>query len=244
MHLDVLHSYTKGWKTYTLSYYDIRLKELVRLATMETSTEDKDCCKLFFININKMLQEKICEDQNIESSSYFFNPYHLKDDEHGGNKIGMRDVFGVAFVNERTSSCEFHLDQSVKNHKKYLNKESREFYGELCTSLKTSNTVEMFDTNRKLLESLISKQIPGDQKPLNDALKFWLRCKHRWALCYRSTVHNVPRSSLAEAAQAAMKVDDGKNLSLVDTVIAATIDSIRLKAKFVNRERGIVSLRN
>ena len=99
---------------------------------METSTEDKDCCKLFFININKMLQEKICEDQNIESSSYFFNPYHLKDDEHGGNKIGMRDVFGVAFVNERTSSCEFHLDQSVKIHKKYLNKESRESYGELC----------------------------------------------------------------------------------------------------------------
>ena len=102
----------------------------------------------------------------------------------------------------------------------------------------------MFDTNRKLLESLISKQIPGNQKPSSDTLKFWLRCKHRWTLCYRSTVHNVPRSSLAEAAQAAMKADGGKNLSLVDTVIAATIDSIRLKAKFVNRERGIASLRN
>ena len=37
-----------------------------------------------------------------------------------------------------------------------------------------------------------------------------------------------------------MKRDDGKNLSLVDTVIAATIDSIGLKAKLVNRERGIV----
>ena len=41
-----------------------------------------------------------------------------------------------------------------------------------------------------------------------------------------------------------MKTDGGKNLFLVDTVIAATINSIRLKAKFVNRERGIVSLRN
>ena len=41
-----------------------------------------------------------------------------------------------------------------------------------------------------------------------------------------------------------MKADGGKNLSLVATVIAATIESIRLKAKFVNRERGIVSLRN
>ena len=159
--LDVLHSHAKGWKTYTLSYYDIRLKELVCLASMETLTEDKDCCKLFFTNINKMLEEKICGDQNIESSSYVFNPYHLKDDEHGENKIGMQDVFAEAFVNELTSSCEFHLDHSVKNHKKYLNKESRECYEELCTSFKTSNTAQMFDTNRKLLESLI---VWADQK--------------------------------------------------------------------------------
>ena len=62
VHLDVLHSHTKGWKTYTLSYYDIRLKELVRLTSMEISTDDKDCCKLFFSNVNKMLQEKIYED--------------------------------------------------------------------------------------------------------------------------------------------------------------------------------------
>ena len=82
----------------------------------QTSTEDKDCCKMFLTNINKMSQEKICEDQNIESSSYIFNPYHLKDNEHGGNKTGMRDVFGEAFVNKRNSSYEFHLDQSVKSH--------------------------------------------------------------------------------------------------------------------------------
>ena len=84
----------------------------------------------------------------------------------------------------------------------------------------------MFDTNRKLLESLISKQIPGIQKSLDDPLKFWLCCKHRWALCYRSIVPKVPPSSLAEAAQAAVTAYAGENLSLVYTVIAATIDSI------------------
>ena len=92
---------------------------------------------------------------------------------------------------------------------------------------KSYNTVEMFGTNRKLLESLISKQIPGIQKSLDDPLQFWLCCKHKWALCYRSTVQKVPPSSLAEAAQAAMTADTGENLSLVDTVVAATIDSIR-----------------
>ena len=110
----------------------------------------------------------------------------------------------------------------------------------MCTNLKTSNCVEMFETNRKLLESLMSKQIPGNQKPLKDALKFWLSCKHRWALCYRSSVHNVPLSRLAEAAQAAMKADGRKNLSLVYTVIAATIDSIRLISKFVDIEGGVL----
>ena len=155
----------------------------------------------------------------------------------------MRDVFGEAFVKERTSSGEFNVDHSVKIHKKYLNKESRDFYGELCAGLKTSDTVEMFDTNRKLLESLISKQIAGNQKLLNDSLKFWLRWNYRWALCHRSTVHNIPRSSLAEAVQAAMKADGGKNLSLVDAVIAGTIESIRLKANFFSRGKCIVSLR-
>ena len=85
----------------------------------------------------------------------------------------------------------------------------------------------MFDTNRKLLESLISKQIPGIQKSLDNPLKFSLCCKHRQALCYRNIVQKVPPSSLAEAAQAAMTAYAGENLSLVDTVIAATIDSIR-----------------
>ena len=95
----------------------------------------------------------------------------------------------------------------------------------------------MLDTNRKLLESVISSEIPGNQKPLNNPLKIWLRCKHRWVFCYRSTLSKFPLSSLTEAAQAAMKANGGKNLSLVDTVFAATIYSIRLKAKFIIRER-------
>ena len=55
-----------------------------------------------------LLTLRKCYKKYIESSTYFFNPYHLKDDEHGGNKIGMQDVFGEAFLNERASTCEFH----------------------------------------------------------------------------------------------------------------------------------------
>jgi len=158
IHLDVLHSHTKGWKTYTLSYYDQILRQMVKVATMECPTEDKKCCKLFFTVINEMLQEYTCDKESIVESSYVLNPYHLKDDENGGNKIGMREVLGEAFVNERTSSCEYHFDASVKVHKKYVSVASRQFYSELCISLKASATEELFQENKMLLETLIGKQ--------------------------------------------------------------------------------------
>ena len=57
VYLDALHPYTKGWKTYTLSYYDILIQQMVRLCTMQCPKEDRICCELFFRFINKMLQE-------------------------------------------------------------------------------------------------------------------------------------------------------------------------------------------
>ena len=55
--LDVLHSRCKTWRTYTLSYYDIVLKQLVKLATMEVERENGKYCEIFFQQINKMLIE-------------------------------------------------------------------------------------------------------------------------------------------------------------------------------------------
>ena len=55
-----------------------------------------------------------------DEENYSFNPFHLKDDENGGNKIGMANVLGKKFVEERTPSCEYHLQESVKRHSKYV----------------------------------------------------------------------------------------------------------------------------
>ena len=75
VYLDVLHSYTKGWKTYTLSHYDILIRQMVRLCTMVCPKEDRICCELFFRLINKMLQEYICDEEGLETTEYVFNPY-------------------------------------------------------------------------------------------------------------------------------------------------------------------------
>ena len=116
--LHVLYSRCKSWKTNTLSYYDRILKKSVKLANMETLTENAEYCELFFELINEM----ICKfDNNKESSE--FNLVHMKCNEHPGNQIAIKKVFGVKFYQERTSSCEYHFNKSVEKHKKFLRNE-------------------------------------------------------------------------------------------------------------------------
>ena len=55
---------------------------------------------------------------------------------------------------------------------------------------------------------------------------------------YRVGLHNIPKSSLAETAQASMKAASEKNISLVDATYADITDSARLDAKWINRIEG------
>ena len=81
VHLDVVHSRCKSWKTYTMSYYDVRLKSMVKLCTMDTFTESKETCTIFLQLINQMLQDYMREEGLLCAESYCFNPCHLKDDK-------------------------------------------------------------------------------------------------------------------------------------------------------------------
>ena len=130
------------------------------------------------------------------------------------------------------------MEQSVENDKKYVAKESRELYTNLCNSLKHSSTTEISNSNEALLVILISNQVRGNRKPLLNALDFWLKSKHRWALCFQHSVHQIPGSSLAEAAQASIKADSGNNLSLLNAVINYTLDSLRHEANICNHQAG------
>ena len=121
--LDVLHSRCKSWKTYTLSYYDSILKELVKLVTMETVTENAEYCELFL----ELINEIICKFNNNKESSKI-NPVHMKYNKHSGNQIAIKNVFGVKFYQERTSSCEYHFNKSVEKHKKFLRNEDISTY--------------------------------------------------------------------------------------------------------------------
>ena len=93
VHLDVIHSRTKGFKTYSLSYYDLRLNSMVVLCTMDCISECKEMCTIFLEKRNEMLRKQ-ASDNGESTEDVELRPFHLNDDEHEGNKIGMANVFG------------------------------------------------------------------------------------------------------------------------------------------------------
>ena len=189
---------------------------------MKTVTENAEYCELFFELINEM----ICKFNNNKESSKF-NPVHRKYDEHPGNQIAIKNVFGIKFYQERTSSCEYHFNKSVN--------EDISTYKKLWADMKNSVTTESYEICKQRMIKLIGVQEISARKPLFDTLEFWDSIKSRWATSYWVGLHNIPKSSLAEAAQASMKAASEKNISLVDATYADIIDSARLDAKWINR---------
>ena len=213
----------KSWKTYTWSYYEDLLRELIKLAIMKTKNQDKHCCALFLRGINRMCQNFINKADGTTCLTYSFNSREMKSDEHPGNRIAIEKVFGKGFLENRTSSCSYHFDKSVARHKVYIKKKYIQIYMKLTSNLKNCVTVEEYQRIRD---------------PLISTFKFWDNLKYRWATVYKSNLHAIPNASLAEAAKASMKASNEKNISLVDSIYADISDSARLDAKWKNRLLG------
>ena len=208
----------KSWKTYTLSYYEDLLRELIKLAIMKTKNQDKHCCALFLRGINRMCQNFINKADGTTCLTYSFNSREMKSDEHPGNRIAIEKVFGKGFLENRTSSCSYHFDKSVARHKVYIKKKYIQIYMKLTSNSNSKNCVTVEEYQRI-------------RNPLISTFKFWDNLKYRWATVYKSNLHAIPNASLAEAAKASMKASNEKNISLVDSIYADISDSARLDAK-------------
>ena len=104
--------------------------------------------------------------------------------------------------------------------------------------MKNSVTTESYEICKQSIIKLIDVQEISARKPLFDTLKFWDSIKPLWAISYRVGLHNIPKSSLAEAAQASVKAANEKNISLVDATYTDITNSARLEAKWINRIEG------
>ena len=110
-----MHIRYKMWKTWTLSYYADFLRELIKVAAMETQTEDRHCCEILFRVINRMCQDFVNEKAAI-ASSYKFNPILIKYDDHKSNRNGIEAVYGKEFLDSRTISCLYPLEKCMKKN--------------------------------------------------------------------------------------------------------------------------------
>ena len=202
---------------------------------MESKSEDGDYCELFFNLINEMVHKFMLDNGMIPK---LFNPTNIQCDEHTSNRNGIEAVFGMEFLTNRTSSCEYHIDKSIKKHVKVVADVDKKSYEMLIISMKNATTKESYEGYKNSLKDLIERQNENVKKSLNDTLTFWDNINWRWATAFKSNLHNVHRSSLAEAAQASMKAANEKNVSLVDATYNDITDSARLDAKWKNRQCG------
>ena len=99
--------------------------------------------------------------------------------------------------------------------------------------MKNSVTTESYEICKQRIIKLIGVQEISARKPLFDTLKFWNSIKSRCATSYRVGLHNIPKSSLAEAVQASMKAVSESNISLVDATYSAITDSARLDVQWI-----------
>ena len=150
----------------------------------------------------------------------------------------MAVVFGKKFVEERTSSCEYHLSEHTKRHAKYVSDADRKDYYTNISDMKKSTTEKEYKQNKKHLEMLMKRQSEKNRHKLTPALSFWHERHCRWALAFKTTAPNIPRSNLVESAHASMKAGNQKNFSLVDAVYAGVTDSARLETIWGNMKEG------
>ena len=94
------------------------------------------------------------------------NPIEIKSDVYLGYKAAIEKVFGKDFLENRTNSCSYHFDKNVVRHKVCIEKEDIEIYMNRVTRSDYHIAKEQY-------ESLISRQVKRNKKPLISTLNFW-----------------------------------------------------------------------
>lgn len=107
---------------------------------------------------------------------------------------------GRKFVKEQTSSCEYHFQENVKKHSKYVN-DTAQYYS-LINAMKYATTTLQYEEKKEALEEFFELQPMSGRKKLESFLAFWHERNFRSVAAYRlHSSCDIPRSSLAEAVQ-------------------------------------------
>ena len=94
---------------------------MVKLVTKESKQGKSDCCEVFLTLINEMLQSFASEKGNQLGPSI----QQFCSDEHISNYKRIEAVFEKTFFEKRTTSCEYHFDNSVNKYQRVVSYEEK-----------------------------------------------------------------------------------------------------------------------
>lgn len=204
-YFDGAHNRCRDFISLALWLYHTSMRKLLKLACMECRTESSQTIGMFFKIWNKALAVA-----SGRSTPYFFNPKHIMVDSAGSNYRGIKEVFGLNYMNHKLISCQWHFLNIMEQVAVTIeNEKDRTEFLQLCHALCQKKTVDEY----KLCATRLH-QIAAGKPVILRKLEWWhVRRWHVFAAFRFGPTH--AGCNLAEPGNAVWK-ESGRNLNLLD----------------------------
>jgi hypothetical protein len=148
VYFDGTHSRTIGYTAVVLWALHPAMRQLLRFASMEVSSESTDNLKLFWEEWNAMLREIKGDPE------YNFNPCNIMVDSNAANTNSIRKHFGEDFAKEKIITCQMHYMKNAGKHSFRLPADKRPQFLKLAKELCKVTTVGSYNSARDEMLSL------------------------------------------------------------------------------------------
>ena len=228
-HVDGNHKRCSGFKRITLWMYHIHINAVLKLATMEVESENKEGLQLFWKILNTALQEFSQKRENENLMSKFngnheirFHPHGYITDEAGAFWNSIKEGQGEEDV-IRTVSCEKHFDFTVKREEKKLaDEDEKEEFLQITNAVLKAETPLIAECAAEKMQNFIN----ADHQHLQSLWDWWWQRRTHVFRAYKG-MHNIPKSNLAEVGHSKWVKTGGINLTLIDAAREDVAESIR-----------------
>ena len=139
VYFDGCHSRCKDFVSFGLWFRHPSIRQVVKLAGMETKKEDTEAITIFFSKFNEML----C--QIMQKPDYNFNPKNITMDEAGANFAGVKNVLGQKFVDDKCITCQWHFMRNMNECKFEIAEQFRKDFLQYAKELCIVKTIPEFD---------------------------------------------------------------------------------------------------
>jgi hypothetical protein len=160
VYFDGTHNRCSGYITLVLSVVHPATRKMIRLASMEVSTESTRNCQQFWKELNKMLTD-------IKGENYTFNPKFIMVDAAWSNYNSITEVFGDEF-HHRILTCQMHFMKNALKYSAKVPATQKDVFMDLCKQMCKVTTASEYNTALTDLQ-----QVANKNKEILQWIKWW-----------------------------------------------------------------------